>query len=106
MRRSLGQILAAQSTTGRENTVPMTDKRPSSLLIQMQGLGRDPALAMAGTCKTGRTRNSWVERQNGLPCHKNPNGHVALEGTWEGEAGSLTSDRAGSSHPRGRASVV
>lgn len=29
-------------------------------------------MTVAGICKAGRTRNSWVERQNGLPNHKNP----------------------------------
>lgn len=96
MKRSLDeyQIFAAQSIIGRENTALVTDKRPSSLLIQMQGLGRESALTVAGTCKAGRTRYSWVERQNGLSHHKNPNGHVSLEGTLEMPISHLTEQAA------------
>lgn len=49
-RRSLGEdrILVAQSITGRENPVSVADKRPSSLLIQMQAIVRELALTMKG----------------------------------------------------------
>lgn len=50
VRRSLGEdrIIAAQSITGRENPVSVADKRPSSLLIQMQAIGRELALTAKG----------------------------------------------------------
>lgn len=49
-------------------------------------------MTLAGTCKAGRTRSLWVERQNGLPCLKNPSGYVALEGTLEAEAATSAVD--------------
>lgn len=74
VRKSLGEdrTLAAQSITGRENTAPVTDKRPSCSLIQMQAIRRELPLTMEGTCKAGRTRSLWVKRQNCLPCIRTP----------------------------------
>lgn len=52
-RRSLGEdrILVAQSITGRENPASVADKRPSSLLIQMQAIGRELTLTTKGPAR-------------------------------------------------------
>lgn len=86
VRRSFGEdrIPAAQSVPRRENTAPVTNQRPSNLLIQMKAMRRELALTTEGTCKAGRTRSLWVERQNGIPCIRTS---TATWGAWGGGGG-------------------